>query len=393
MTDTILVFNAGSSSIKFALFAADERVAAPLIRGKIAGIKRAPDFTARDADGNDLAEDGLAEIDPSASHGELTIRLLDWLRDHDHGTTIVAAGHRVVHGGRRCNGPVVVDADAMAGMEELVPLAPLHQPHNLAAIRAVSEWAAGLPQVACFDTSFHRTQPRLAQLFGLPRRLSDEGVIRYGFHGLSYEYIAGALPDHLGARAGGRVVVAHLGNGASMCAMKERRSMATTMGFTALDGLLMGRRCGTLDPGVVLHLHEAFGMTDEEIHRLLYQQSGLLGVSDISNNMQELESSDDPNAREAVELFCYRAVTELGALVAALEGLDALVFTAGIGENSGTVRRLICERLGWLGVELDEAANAESRTVINASGTKVDVLVIPTNEAAVIRDATRGLIG
>ena len=392
MTDTILVLNAGSSSIKFALFEAAGGSETPLIRGKIEGIGRAPDFRAYDSEGRVLVEDGLEDIDHSAGHGTLTTRLLEWIADNDGDTKLAAAGHRVVHGGRSFAGPVVVDAEIMGKLENLASLAPLHQPHNLAAIKAVSNWASGLPQVACFDTSFHRTQPRLAQLFALPRHLSEAGVIRYGFHGLSYEYIAQALPAHLGAPADGRVIVAHLGNGASMCAMKGRRSMATSMGFTALDGLMMGRRCGSLDAGVVLHLLQNEGMSADDIQKMLYRASGLLGVSGISNNMKVLQESAEPHAREAIDLYCYRAACELGSLVSAIEGLDTIVFTAGIGENSSEVRRLICARLSWLGVELDAATNDANATRISNPGSKVQVLVIPTNEEAVIADATRARI-
>ena len=269
----------------------------------------------------------------------------------------VAAGHRVVHGGEDFLGPVIVDGPVRDTLEGLVPLAPLHQPHNLAAIDAIGKVAPDVVQVACFDTSFHRSQPRLAQLFGLPRRYSEEGILRYGFHGLSYEYIAGRLPDALGSRADGRVIVAHLGNGASMCAMKARTSIASSMGFTALDGLIMGRRCGSLDAGVVLDLLQNRGMTIAEVQHMLYRESGLLGVSGISNNMRDLEESPHPYAREAIALFCYRAVREIGALAATLGGLDALVFTAGIGENSSSVRRQICDKLAWLGVDLNHGAN------------------------------------
>ncbi len=391
MTDTILVINSGSSSIKFALYPASGSGGA-LLRGRIGGIGRAPDFVVRDSAGKPLTEGGLESIASDAGHGDLTLALLDWLREHNAGNSLVAAGHRVVHGGRRFAGPVVIDADVMSQLEELVSLAPLHQPHNLAAVRTVEQWSPGLHQVACFDTAFHRTQPRLAQLFGLPRRLSDEGVIRYGFHGLSYEYMAGILPEHLGDRADGRVIVAHLGNGASMCALKERRSIATTMGFTALDGLIMGRRCGALDPGVVLHLQQSLGMTVEETQNLLYRESGLLGVSGISNSMQVLEESGEENAGEAIDLYCYRAAREIGSLAAALEGLDAMVFTAGVGENSSTVRRKVCERLAWLGVDLDDAANDSGVTKVSAQDSAVEVLVIPTNEERVIGNATRALL-
>ena len=357
MKRAILVLNSGSSSIKFALYSARSGDAGPLITGKIAGVGRAPTFKARDGEGRTLVEDGLEDIDPEASHGELTLRLLDWLKKHNSGIEVVAAGHRVVHGGRSFKQPVLVTPNVLRQLEGYVSLAPLHQPHNLSAIKALAKRLAGLPQIACFDTSFHRTQPRVAELFALPRAFADEGVIRYGFHGLSYDYIASVLGDHIGPKAEGRVIVAHLGNGASMCAMQSRKSVATSMGFTALHGLMMGRRCGTLDAGVVLHLMQNKGMSVDDVQHMLYRESGLLGVSGISNNMQELLESDDDRAREAIELYCYRAAGEMGSLVMALGGLDAIVFTAGIGENSAYVRRLICGRLRWMGVELTASGN------------------------------------
>jgi acetate kinase len=331
-------------------------------------------------------------VDACATHDDLIPALLDWLERHQDGRTVIAAGHRVVHGGRKHVGPARVTEALLGDLDALMPLAPLHQPHNLAAIRCVAASAPGLPQIACFDTSFHRTQDRLAQLFALPRALTDAGIIRYGFHGLSYEYISGVLPHHLGDRAEGRVLVAHLGNGASMCAMKDRRSVATSMGFTALDGLMMGRRCGAIDPGVLLHLMNERDMTAREVEHLLYEESGLFGVSGISNDMAVLQANDKPEAREAIELFCYRAACELAALAAAIGGVDAIVFTAGIGENSTLVRSLICDRLGWLGVALDTGANAGHATRINSAVSGVEVLVIPTDEEAVIADATRGII-
>lgn len=305
--------------------------------------------------------------------------------------TLKAAGHRVVHGGRNHTGPARVTEALLGDLEELVPLAPLHQPLNLTAIRCVADYDPDLPQVACFDTSFHHTQDRLAQRFALPRDLTEAGIIRYGFHGLSYDYIASILPTHLGARAEGRVIVAHLGNGASMRAMTDRRSVATSMGFTALDGLVMGRRCGALDPGIVLYLLAAKGMTPNEVSHLLYQESGLLGVSGINNNMATLQASNAPQAREAIELFCYRAAGELARLAASIGGLDAIVFTAGIGENSALVRKLICDRLGWMGVSLDDAANTRNASSITAADSGIDVLVIPTDEEAVIARATQRL--
>ncbi len=391
MTDGILVLNVGSSSIKFALYGQATDAAPPTLRGKIAGIGSDPVLSARDGAGRAVRQDRLMRIDPASRHDDLIPALLDWLKRHQDGIDIAAAGHRVVHGGRDHAGPARVTEALLADLDALVPLAPLHQPHNLAAIRSVAAWAPGLPQVACFDTSFHRTQDRLAQLFALPRALSDAGIIRYGFHGLSYEYIAGTLPRLLGDRAEGRVIVAHLGNGASMCAMKTRRSIATSMGFTALDGLMMGRRCGAIDPGVLLHLIEGRGMEIGQVEHLLYEESGLLGVSGISNDMRVLEASTAPEAREAIELFCYRAACEVGALAAAIEGLDAIVFTAGIGEKSATVRELICARLGWLGVSLDAEANARHATHIGAPTSSVDVLVVPTDEEGIIARATCAL--
>jgi acetate kinase len=281
---------------------------------------------------------------------------------------------------------------ALAMLRGFIPLAPLHQPHNLAGIDALRAHLPGVPQVACFDTDFHRTQPSLAQLFALPRRITAQGVRRYGFHGLSYEYIADVLPHHLGEGADGKVIVAHLGNGASMCAMKERRSIATTMGFTALDGLMMGTRAGNLDPGVLLYLMDYQGMDAKTLEKLLYKESGLLGVSGISQDMRELLASDRPEAREAVDLFCYRIVREIGSLAAALGGLDALVFTGGIGEHAAPVRAQVCAALGWMGVELDAAANAAHGRRIATADSSVDVLVLPTNEEWMIARHTAALV-
>lgn len=388
MTDAILVLNAGSSSLKFAVY--PDVIGSPTagLRGKISGIGTAPVFSARDAEGDDLLPDACMSLSTGADHEALIPALLGWLKSHHGGLTIRAAGHRVVHGGRTQTGPALVTDSLMNELDTLVPLAPLHQPHNLAAIRCVAATAPGLPQVACFDTSFHRTQDKFAQLFALPRALTDEGIIRYGFHGLSYDYIADILPTYLGDRAEKRVIVAHLGNGASMCAMKDRRSVATSMGFTALDGLVMGQRCGALDPGVVLFLMDEKRMSAAEISHLLYYDCGLLGVSGISNDMATLQASTAPEAREAIGLFCYRAAAELAALAVAIGGLDALVFTAGIGENSALVRTLICDRLEWMGISLDDGANATNAKRISTAASPVDVLVIPTDEEVVIARAT-----
>lgn len=391
MTDAILVLNAGSSSLKFAVYADAQSTTRPILRGKIARIGISPVFSAYDATGKAMSQDGLLPMDSTARHGDLIPALLDWITAHEGGVTIRAAGHRVVHGGRHHTGPARVTDALLAELETLTPLVPMHQPHNLAAIRCVAATAPDLPQVACFDTSFHRSQDRLAQLFALPRALTDEGILRYGFHGLSYDYIAGILPEHLGKKADGRVIVAHLGSGASMCAMKDRRSVSSSMGFTALDGLVMGRRCGTLDAGVVLYLIEQKGMTPQDVSTLLYEKSGLLGVSGISNDMALLEASDAPEAQEAIDLFCHRAAGELASLAATIGGIDALVFTAGIGENSALVRGRICDRLRWMGITLDPAANDIHAPRINAAASEVDVLVIPTNEEAVIAQATRTL--
>lgn len=387
MTEVVLVLNAGSSSIKFAVYPSGTNTV-PLIRGKVAGVGRDPVFSAVRADGTAIDMVMPKNIDAAADHEALISLLLDWLAQHRADRRLVAVGHRVVHGGRDFLKPVIVDDSVLSQLEQLIPLAPLHQPHNLAAIRAISRLQPTVPQVACFDTSFHQTQDRLAQLFALPRDLSDEGIIRYGFHGLSYEHIAGILPDHLGERAEGRVIVAHLGNGASMCAMKNRQSVATSMGFTALDGLMMGRRCGALDAGVVLYLMQSKGLNATEIETLLYRRCGLLGVSGISNNMRELEQCDDPKAREAIELFCFRAASVLGGLVTALGGLDAIVFTAGIGENSALVRRLICDRLACFGVDLDLNCNEGNSPRIGSVQSSIDVLVLPTDEEIVISNAT-----
>lgn len=393
MSDVVIAVNSGSSSLKFAAYPAGGAASSPLIKGKVAGIGRAPVLTASDDDGSIEATGALQDIPQDTDHAWIISELLERLQNRFSDLNPVAVGHRVVHGGREFAGPVIVDAKVREALEQLVPLAPLHQPHNLAAIDAVAKIAPGTTQVACFDTGFHRTQPRLNQLYGLPRRLTDEGIIRYGFHGLSYDFIAQQLPEHLGTAADGRVIAAHLGNGASMCAMNERRSIATSMGFTALDGLIMGRRCGALDPGIVLDLLENRGMSVSEVRHMLYRESGLLGVSGISNNMQELEASTDPRAGEAIALYCYRATCEIGSLTAALGGLDALIFTAGIGENSSRVRRMICEQLAWLGIDLDHEANNNSETKISTDDSTVDVCVVATDEEAVIAASTMRLIG
>ncbi|MBS3934692.1 MAG: acetate/propionate family kinase, partial [Sulfuritalea sp.] len=306
---------------------------------------------------------------------------------------IVAVGHRVVHGGESYSQPIRIDDAHFSRLKDFIPLAPLHQPHNLAGIEALRAALPGVPQIACFDTAFHRSQPSIAQLFALPRRITAQGVRRYGFHGLSYEYIAAVLPQHLDAgRANGRVIVAHLGNGASMCGMVGRKSQASTMGFTAVEGLMMGTRTGALDPGVLLYLMDYDGMDAQALTHLLYKESGLLGVSGISSDMRVLLASDQPEAKEAVDLFCYRIVREIGSLAAALGGLDALVFTGGIGEHAAPVRAMVCKPLGWLGLDFDVAANAGGAECISTPASRVAALVLPTNEEWMLARHTAGLL-
>ncbi|ONF47199.1 acetate/propionate family kinase [Methylobacterium radiotolerans] len=386
MTPTILVLNAGSSSLKFALYEVGTET--PLCRGGVSGIGGE---TRTDASG---AETSFLDASPAirhADHATSVAWLLDALAGAPH-LSLTAAGHRVVHGGPDFTEPVRVDGTVLAALDRLTPLAPAHQPHNLAAIRAVTEAWPDLPQVACFDTAFHRTQARLAQLFPIPRALTDAGIVRYGFHGLSYQHIAETLPRIAGERAEGRVIVAHLGHGASLCALKGRRSVATTMGFTALDGLMMGTRSGAVDPGLVLHLIRERGLDPDAVAHILNAESGLLGVSGLSDDVRVLQASADPRAAEALALFAYRAVREAGSLMAALGGLDALVFTAGIGENAPAVRTAICAGLAWAGVALDESRNAAGQGRISQAESAVAVYVIPADEEAPIARAVSRLV-
>jgi acetate kinase len=390
MADALLVLNAGSSSLKFAVFL-DEDPPQRVLRGNIEGLLTAPRFTARDAE-TIVAEKAWPAGTALGHEGAIEF-LLAWGRSGVlAGHRIVAVGHRVVHGGTRFAGPALVDAATIAELEALISLAPLHQPHNIAAIKAVAHLAPAVPQVACFDTAFHLTQPDVAQTFGLPRRYGDEGIRRYGFHGLSYEYVAAVLVASDRRAALGRTVIAHLGNGASMCAMTGGRSIATTMGFSTLDGLVMGTRCGAIDPGVLLYLLDRHGMTARGLQQLLYEQSGLFGVSGISNDMRVLLDSPEAAAVEAVDLFVYRIGRELGSLAAALGGLDALIFTGGIGENAAVIRALVCRDAGWLGVELDDLANARGDFCISRVDSRVSTWVIPTDEEAMIALHTRRVL-
>jgi len=385
--DALLVLNAGSSSLRAALY---ERAQLTLLcRAHVEAIGTSA--VAVRWTGQFAAAFATAGQPPATGHATTIAWLLHNLRAHLPEVAIAAVAHRVVHGGTKFVAPVVISAAVLAEIENLAPLAPQHQPHNLAAIRAVDAVWPNLPQVACFDTAFHASQPRLARLFALPRALSDAGIQRYGFHGLSYEYLCGELPGVAGARADGRAILAHLGHGASLCAVHERRSVATTMGFSALDGLMMGTRCGTIDAGVLLHLLQSGRCNVAELADLLYQRSGLLGVSGISDDLRVLEASSDPHAREAVDLFAYRAASEIGALTTVLGGLDVLVFSAGIGEHSAQTRELICARLAWLGLALDTSANESNATKISLADSTTDVFVIPTDEEIVIARATRAL--
>ena len=390
MSDALLVLNAGSSSLKFSVFL-DQQPPQPFLRGQLEGLLTEPRFVARTNDST-IGEKQWPAGTRLGHRGAIEF-LFAWGRDGMLGVhRIVAAGHRVVHGGKKFTAPVLIDGETLADLEAFVPLAPLHQPHNVAAIHAVMQMVPSLPNVACFDTAFHRTQPAVAQAFALPRRYAEEGVRRYGFHGLSYEYIASKLPSIDRRAAEGRTVVAHLGSGASMCAIASGRSIATTMSFTALDGLMMGTRCGALDPGVLLYLIERHGMNAQALQEILYEQSGLLGVSEISSDMRALLASSDRRAAEALDLFVYRISRELGSLAAALGGLDALVFTGGIGENAASIRARVCRDASWLGLELDEAANANGGPRITREGSRVSAWVIPTNEELMIAMHTRRLL-
>jgi len=388
MADVILVLNAGSSSIKFSAFEEQDDALELVVHGQVDGLYTATArFEAVDRDGGHHARE--SSDGDALDHREGLEQIGAFLSDHREGHSLVAVGHRVVHGGQRFSRPARVTPAVVDELEKLTPLAPLHQPHNLTPIRILEAMQPDVPQVACFDTAFHHTQPEVAQAFALPASITGRGVRRYGFHGLSYEYIASVLPDVAPRAASGRTVVAHLGNGASMCSLVACKSVASTMGFTAVDGLPMGTRCGSLDPGVLLYLMEELGMDARAVEDLLYRQSGLLGVSGVSSDMRALLASDDPRARFAIELFIYRISRELGSLAAAMDGIDALVFTAGIGEHAAAIREGVVRRAAWLGAELDAEANGKGGPLISAASSRVPVWVIPTNEELMIARHTR----
>lgn len=390
MSDVILVLNAGSSSIKFSAFEAGDGNLALLLHGQIEGVYTAPKFSAVNAEGDIIGSKAWGDGVELGHEGAMSY-LIQFLQEHREDHRLAAVGHRVVHGGIRFSRSVVVTEEVLASLSALTPLAPLHQPHNLKPIEILAKMRPDVLQVACFDTAFHRVQPDVAQAFALPPSITDLGVRRYGFHGLSYEYIASVLGQFDPKAASGRSVVAHLGNGSSMCAIVAGKSVASTMGFTAVDGLPMGTRCGTLDPGVLLYLMSEMHMDAQAIEDLIYKQSGLLGVSGISSDMRALLASSDTRARFAVDLFGYRIGRELGSLAAAAGGIDALVFTAGIGEHAPQIRERVCRDAAWLGVELDAAANQAGGPRITTAASKIPVWVIPTNEELMIARHTAAL--
>ncbi len=392
MDDYALVLNAGSSSLKFCVYQRPgDNDWVIVARGQIEGIGTSPRLSAKDARGAVLVNDSL---DADVADGHAAIEALtSWLRSNLHGARLLGVGHRVVHGGAQYSQPVLLTRQILSDLYELVPLAPLHQPYNLAAIDAVFERLPDVPQVACFDTGFHAGHSQVAELIPLPKEICKSGVQRYGFHGLSYEYIASVLPAVAPALAKARVIVAHLGSGASLCALKNRRSLESSMGFTALDGLCMGTRPGAIDPGVILYLFQNLGLTAKEVETMLYKRSGLLAISGISNDMRDLLGRSEPEARLAVDYFVYRAAKEIGAFAAVLGGVDALVFTAGIGENSPEIRRRICEASSWLGVDLDAQANTSGKSRISTEQSRVSAWVVPTNEELMIARHTWSLLG
>jgi acetate kinase len=390
----ILVINAGSSSLKFSFFKTVDVESWQLdVTGKIEGLGNLPRFSARNGDGSLVADQSLDATVIHNSGAALDV-LAAWLQSRYAGAQIIGVGHRVVHGGNKYSGPVVLNREILNDLRQLTPLAPLHQPHNVKAIEAVFERLPGVPQVACFDTGFHHGHAMTAQLIPLPWDLCERnGLRRYGFHGLSHEYIASVLPKVAPEIAAGRVIVAHLGNGASMCAMKAGKSVDCSSSFTALDGLCMGTRPGSVDPGVILHLFQEGGHSAQEVESILYQQSGLLGISGISNDMRLLQASREPRAVLAVDYFVHQASKQMGAMAAVLGGLDGVVFTAGIGENSVEIRRRICEAAAWMGIELNPEANAHGGPCITTAASKVSVWVIPTNEELMIAQHTGQALG
>ncbi len=380
----ILVINAGSSSVKFSVFSSQGNKPAKTVSARAVRLFHDDaNLTIKNDNKKIIVDKNLSDVSIDApNHQDAIEFFLGWLSQQAN-INLVAVGHRIVHGGPKYAEPVLIDAKVIRDLESYQPLAPLHQQHNLAPINVIKKLYSNLPQVACFDTAFHQTMPELVKSFALPEKFYQEGVQRYGFHGLSYEYIINHISSHSEIE-NKKIIIAHLGNGASMCAIKNKQSVATTMSFTPLDGLVMGTRCGDLDPGVVLHLISHYSMDAEEVSTMLYKKSGLLAVSKESNNMRKLLASKSQASMQAVDLFCYQVNKHLGALVAELGGLDQLVFTAGIGENSAVIRAKICNLASWLGVELDESANENNSKTISNQNSSVEISVIPTNEALMI---------
>lgn len=382
MTNAILTLNAGSSSIKFALFNVKQDGFECIIEGEAEGIGTSPHLLIRN--NGQIALEKKWENEKNLGYEPLLGEVLDWLETHLGTDKLLAAGHRVVHGGRKFFAPVLITEDVVKGLEGLIDLAPLHEPHNIEPMRLLFKLRPELPQVACFDTAFHHTMPDVAKWIPIPRKYHDQGVLRYGFHGLSYEYISSCLPKIAPHLAKGRVVVAHLGNGASMCAMKDGKSVDSTMGFTALDGLMMGTRTGAIDAGVMLYMMQSYNMDADALTSLFYKESGLLGVSGISSDVRTLLESTAPEAKEALDLFVFKAAHQAAGLVTSLGGLDGLIFTAGIGEHAAPIRAGICDRLAWMGIKISDEANQANAAIISAPDSQIEVRVIPTNEELVI---------
>lgn len=391
MTDYVLILNAGSSSLKFSVYLPAKTENWQVVtRGQIDGIGTVPVLTVKDTDGKLIANQ---KLDTTVKDAKQALDVLvGWLRSHYTDARLLGVGHRVVHGGTEYFQPTIVTKQVLADLNKLIPLAPLHQPFNLAAIESVFQRLPDVPQVACFDTGFHHDQEPLMKLVPLPKEVRDKGVKRYGFHGLSYEYISSALPNVAPEIAMGRVLVAHLGSGASICAMKNGKSIDSTLGFTALDGLCMGTRPGSLDPGVLLYLFQTLGLSAEEVENMLYKKSGLLAISGISNDMRILLESSGQESQLAVDYFIYRITKEIGALTSVLGGIDALVFTAGIGENSPVIRKKICTASSWLGIDIDDDFNESKKTCVSSSKSKISVWVIPTDEELMIARHMRNLL-
>lgn len=386
MMEVILVINAGSSSIKFSIFSVEKLNL--INHGEVENVSEKPVFSIYDSNHVLILKKPLSK----SGYLQALQCLLKWFEEQPTQLILKAVGHRIVHGGREFTEPTRINTEVMKKLTALIPLAPLHQPHNLEAIKIINKNNSNLLQVACFDTAFHRTQDLLATLFAIPKEMTDAGIIHYGFHGLSYEYIASVLPNYINENANGKIIVAHLGQGASLCAMRQRKSVATTMAFTALEGLVMGTRCGRIDPGVVLYLLQQKKFTANKIEKLLYEECGLLGVSGISGDVRELISSKELSAKIAIDLFCYRAAQEFGSLCSSIQGCDVIIFTAGIGENSSIIRKKICQQLEWLGVQLNDEANEQGSTIISKNSSSVTVMVIPTNEELMIAKHTHTFI-